>query len=134
MIYLLSLTGVTAHDDPWGGMESSNGRKDTDFDPWSTNGTSTYPSLSTQPRKLGVFSDSRGASITSSQRSTPVSSPPPPELLEDADKKSSNAGPIPPIKTVGMSKEDKAAEMARRKEERRQVSKFCFRPYSVCTR
>lgn len=58
---------------------------------------------------------SKSAAVTpaSSSRPTPISSPRP---LPDTE--------LVPKLTVGMSKEEKASEMARRKEERRLVRKF----------
>lgn len=115
------------NDDAWGGMESANEDRNgvvtdpwtSEADPWRTN-PSSYPTLSTQPRKA-VHADNRGATITSSRRSTPISSPPPPDVMEDAERMGSNTASVTSGK---VSKEDKAAEMARRKEERRQVSEL----------
>ena len=107
-------------------MDSANkGKIDSnpwsDNDPWQKNPTPTYPSLSTQPRKL-VVTTKRTTSLTSSQQSTPVSSPPPPESDNwgEVEKKNPISTPVA-ANLAGMSKEDKAAEMARRKEERKQV-------------
>lgn len=96
---------------------------DTEPDPWQKNPPPKYPSLSSQTRQLSIPGKSRSASITSSQRSTPVSSPP---LLdsdgwEPAEKKGPISASVAP-NLVGLSKEDKATELARRKEERKQVS------------
>ena len=111
-------------------MDSANkGKIDSnpwsDNDPWQKNPTPTYPSLSTQPRKLAVTTKNRTTSLTSSQQSTPVSSPPPPESDNwvEVEKKNPISTPVA-ANLAGMSKEDKAAEMARRKEERKQVRLF----------
>ncbi|KAG1807572.1 hypothetical protein EV424DRAFT_1474168 [Suillus variegatus] len=92
----------------WGAMASSSR-------PTSRSSTSR-PSqisrtLSPQPRRSIVPSPLAPAfSPASSTRSTPISSPRP--LPNTADN-------TPPTSMAGMSKEEKAAEMARRKEERR---------------
>lgn len=132
-MYAISDDDFTA-DDPWGGMDSTNTTSisnpwDSAPDPWQTNPTPTYPSLSSQPKKLVVPSKNRAASITSSQRSTPVSSPPPPDTdgWEPAGGNAPASAPLTPNLT-GMNKEEKAAEMARRKEERKQVSSLRIRP------
>jgi SCY1-like protein 1 len=113
-------------DDPWGGVDSGNiggmgsNPWNSDDDPWRKDPTPTYPSLSTQPRNL-VVTKSRATSVTSSQQSTPVSSPPPPESdgWTEVEKKNPISTPVIP-NLASMSKGDKAAEMARRKEERKQ--------------
>ncbi|OAX38866.1 hypothetical protein K503DRAFT_130068 [Rhizopogon vinicolor AM-OR11-026] len=74
--------------------------------------------LSPQPRKSSALSRNTSTHVPafspgSSARSTPVSFPPP--LPNAADSLSSSS-------MTAMSKEEKAAEMARRKEERRLVS------------
>ncbi|KAG2091950.1 uncharacterized protein F5147DRAFT_722621 [Suillus discolor] len=94
--------------DEWGAMASSSR-------PTSRSSTS-HPSqisrtLSPHPRRSIVSSPLAPAfSPASSTRSTPISSPRP--LPNTADN-------TPPTSMAGMSKEEKAAEMARRKEERR---------------
>jgi hypothetical protein len=95
----------------------------SDNDPWRKNLTPTYPSLSTQTQKLTVTTKIRAESIISSQQTTPVSSPPPQDSdgWAEVEKKNSTSMPVTP-NLAGMSKEDKAAEMARRKEERKQVN------------
>jgi len=115
-------------DDPWGGVDSGNIEEmdsnpwHSDNDPWRKDPTPTYPSLSTQPRNLAVVTKSRAISVTSSsQQSTPISSPPPPE--SDGWTEVEKKNPISTSNTpnlASMNKEDKAAEMARRKEERKQ--------------
>jgi len=68
------------------------------------------------PEKLTVTTKIQAESIISSQQTTPVSSPPP----QDSDgwaeiRKNSTSMAVTP-NLAGMSKEDKAAEMARRRE------------------
>jgi SCY1-like protein 1 len=63
-------------------------------------------------------------SESSSPRATPLASPAP---SERAASPVASVAAIPALSTAGMTKEEKAAEMARRKEERRQVrSSFFF--------
>jgi len=87
----------------------------SDNNPWQKSAAPAYPSLSIQPQKLLVLPKSRAASISSS------SSPPLPESDDWAEigRKSPVSVPVAPS-LAGMSKEDKAAELARRKEERKQ--------------
>ncbi|KAG1843726.1 hypothetical protein C8R48DRAFT_736318 [Suillus tomentosus] len=104
----ISLRPSSPIPDEWGAMASSSR-------PTSRSSTSR-PSqisrtLSPQPRRSIVSSPLAPAfSPASSTRSTPISSPRP--LPNAADN-------TPPTSMAGMSKEEKAAEMARRKEERR---------------
>ncbi|KAG1897656.1 uncharacterized protein F5891DRAFT_1046880 [Suillus fuscotomentosus] len=104
----ISLRPSSPIPDEWGAMASSSR-------PTSRSSTSR-PSqisrtLSPQPRRSIVSSPLAPAfSPASSTRSTPISSPRP--LPNTADN-------TPPTSMAGMSKEEKAAEMARRKEERR---------------
>lgn len=104
----ISLRPSSPIPDEWGAMASSSR-------PTSRSSTSR-PSqisrtLSPQPRRSIVPSPLAPAfSPASSTRSTPISSPRP--LPNTADN-------TPPTSMAGMSKEEKAAEMARRKEERR---------------
>ncbi|KAG1717537.1 hypothetical protein EDB19DRAFT_2032453 [Suillus lakei] len=81
-------------------------------DPWRTSHPSQISrTLSPQPRRSIAPSTLAPAfSPASSARSTPVSSPRP--LPSAADN-------APSTSMAGMSKEEKVAEMARRKEERR---------------
>lgn len=104
----ISLRPSSPIPDEWGAMASSSR-------PTSRSSTSR-PSqisrtLSPQPRRSIVSSPLAPAfSPASSTRSTPISSPRPlPNTADDT----------PPTSMAGMSKEEKAAEMARRKEERR---------------
>jgi len=121
-------------DDAWEGMDSMNrGEIDTNpwntdrdpwlknRDPWFKNPTPIYPSLFTQTQKLTVTTKSRAASVTSSQYTTPISSPPPMDSdgWAEIEKKSPISIPVA-LNLAGMNKEDKAAEIARRKEERKQ--------------
>lgn len=100
--------------DEWGTMLSSRPTSPSP-DPWMSQPHQVSRALSPQPRKATARSTSTHApafSPASSARSTPISSPPP---LPNAAE---------PVQTslAGLSKEEKAAEMARRKEERRLVS------------
>lgn len=126
-----NISSSQAADNPWATLDST-ATGDVDPDPWNypQQPVPTYPSLSTQSRKLGVPAStptkSRAASVTSNSSSNrrSISSPPPPEV-DDAQKTQkgvagSVSAPSAP-NLAGMSKEEKAAEMARRKEERKQV-------------
>lgn len=104
----ISLRPSSPIPDEWGAMASSSR-------PTSRSSTSRLSqisrTLSPQPRRSIVSSPLAPAfSPASSTRSTPISSPRP--LPNTADN-------TPPTSMAGMSKEEKAAEMARRKEERR---------------
>lgn len=104
----ISLRPSSPIPDEWGAMASSSR-------PTSRSSTSRLSqisrTLSPQPRRSIVSSPLAPAfSPASSTRSTPISSPRPlPNTADDT----------PPTSMAGMSKEEKAAEMARRKEERR---------------
>jgi hypothetical protein len=113
--------------DDWGAMASSSRPTSRSPDPWRTSHTSQISrTLSPQPRRSIASSTLAPAfSPASSARSTPVSSPRP--LPNTADN-------TPPVSMAGMSKEEKAAEMARRKEERRlvRVSFLVWRCGGLC--
>jgi SCY1-like protein 1 len=108
----ISLRASSPILDDWGAMASSSRPTSRSPDPWRTSHTSQISrTLSPQPRRSIASSTLAPAfSPASSARSTPVSSPRP--LPNTADN-------TPPTSMAGMSKEEKAAEMARRKEERR---------------
>ncbi|KAG2142740.1 uncharacterized protein EDB93DRAFT_601216 [Suillus bovinus] len=104
----ISLRSSSPIPDEWGAMESSS--RPTGRSPIS-HPSQISRTLSPQPRRSIVPSPLAPAfSPASSTRSTPISSPRP--LPNTADN-------TPPTSMAGMSKEEKAAEMARRKEERR---------------
>ena len=105
-------------DDPWGSMDGSESLVTRSAEPPS------YPRLSTQPARkptapasLRTTTLSQPYALSSNHHSSRTSSPKPP----DQDKRTPS--PVPPVAvgTAGMTKEEKAAEMARRKEERKQV-------------
>jgi SCY1-like protein 1 len=108
----ISLRASSPILDDWGAMASSSRPTSRSPDPWRTSHPSQVSrTLSPQPRRSIASSTLAPAfSPASSARSTPVSSPRP--LPNTADN-------TPPVSMAGMSKEEKAAEMARRKEERR---------------
>ncbi|KAG1738786.1 hypothetical protein EDB19DRAFT_1982454 [Suillus lakei] len=108
----LSLRASSPTPDEWGAMASSSRPASRSPDPWRTSHPSQISrTLSPQPRRSIAPSTLAPAfSPASSARSTPVSSPRP--LPNAADNALSTS-------MAGMSKEEKAAEMARRKEERR---------------
>ena len=129
--WLLTHTYCLA-DDPWGGMESSSSHATipipdpwkSEPDPWRLSTAPTSHRLTSKPKKLSVSSQGRSPSMTStpSVGSTPMSSPPPldTDVWEPIERKTPT--PTPPTSNLaGMSKEEKAAEIARRKEERKQV-------------
>ncbi|KAG1766920.1 hypothetical protein EV702DRAFT_1148475 [Suillus placidus] len=105
----ISVWASSPTTDEWGAMASSSRPTSRSPDPWRTSHPPQISHmLSPQPRRSIVPSTLAPAfSPASSARSTPVSSPRP---LPDN---------TPPTSMAGMSKEEKAAEMARRKEERR---------------
>ncbi|KAG2132258.1 armadillo-type protein [Suillus cothurnatus] len=101
----ISLRASSPILDDWGAMAFSVSTYKT------SHPSQVSRTLSPQPRRSIVPSTLAPAfSPASSARSTPVSSPRP--LPNTADN-------TPPTSMAGMSKEEKAAEMARRKEERR---------------
>ncbi|KAG1772245.1 hypothetical protein EV702DRAFT_1246718 [Suillus placidus] len=105
----ISLRASSPITDEWGAMASSSRPISRSPDPWRTSHPSQISrTLSPRPRRSIVPSTLAPAfSPASSARSTLVTSPrPPPD----------NA---PPTSMAGMSKEEKAAGMARRMEERR---------------
>lgn len=108
----LSLRASSPVLDDWSAMASSSRPTSRSPDPWRTSHSSQISrTLSPQPRRsIGPSTLAPAFSPASSARSTPVSSPRP--LPNTADN-------TPPTSMSGMSKEEKAAEMARRKEERR---------------
>jgi hypothetical protein len=88
----------TSHHDPWGEAPSF-GAVDHDNNPWAR----ATQRLSPPPQPLPAKSSTTARSHS---QGTP----------------SHASGPTPqPVVTVTLSKEEKAAEMARRKEERKQV-------------
>ncbi|KAG1837506.1 hypothetical protein DFJ58DRAFT_734319 [Suillus subalutaceus] len=108
----MSLRASSPIADEWSAMASSSRPTSRSPDLWKTSHSSQISRThSPQPRRSIVPSTLAPAfSPASSARSTPVSSPRP--LPNTTDN-------TPPISMAGMSKEEKAAEMARRKEERR---------------
>lgn len=108
----ISLRASSPVPDEWSAMASSSRPTSRSPDPWRTSHSSQISrTLSPQPRRsIGPSTLAPAFSPASSARSTPVSSPRP--LPNTADN-------TPPTSMSGMSKEEKAAEMARRKEERR---------------
>lgn len=108
----LSLRASSPSPDEWGAMASSSRPTSRSPDSWRTSHPSQIThTLAPQPRRPIIPSALAPAfSPASSARSTPLSSPRP--LPSTADN-------TPPTSMAGMSKEEKAAEMARRKEERR---------------
>ncbi|KAG1758923.1 armadillo-type protein [Suillus occidentalis] len=108
----LSLRASSPSPDEWGAMASSSRPTSRSPDSWRTSHPPQIThTLAPQPRRPIVPSALAPAfSPASSARSTPLSSPRP--LPSTADN-------TPPTSMAGMSKEEKAAEMARRKEERR---------------
>ncbi|KZV66792.1 ARM repeat-containing protein [Peniophora sp. CONT] len=105
-------------EDPWGDMDDAAAGPATPKSPLPHIAPSpSYPSLSTQPRKPAApksIVPSRATTLSpqtvstmSSARSSPV-------------HESSESAATTPISTAGMTREEKAAEMARRKEERKQ--------------
>lgn len=105
-----------------GGINSDSSMRENDL--WGMSLEPAYATLSTQARKASVPSRSTALSSSSSPRSTPVSSPTPPDDgWDSAIKQVPSTSPRSPAPSMaGMTKEDKAAEMLRRKEERKQVS------------
>jgi hypothetical protein len=82
--------------------------------------TNSYPTLTAQLRNSSATRSS--ASRSSSTQRSSIRSPPNPQPNDpnSAEKRSSQTPP--PVPSTGsVSKEEKAAEMARRKEERKQV-------------
>lgn len=122
---------AAAADDEWGALDDNAGEGQGDVDPWAAPPPPAYPSLSTQTRKpAAAASLAPRAPATPAKQlraQTPVSSPP----SQDVSRVSS---PVPPAAAgsaaapsmAGMTKEEKAAEMARRKEERKQVRFLCL--------
>lgn len=120
-------TPAAAADDEWGALDDgANAAGHDDPDPWAAPPAPSYPSLSTQLRKPAAPAPAvaKAASLTTPSKQlrpqTPVSSPP----SQDVSRVGS---PVPPAAAAtpsmaGMTKEEKAAEMARRKEERKLVS------------
>jgi len=97
-----------------------------DINPWSSaNDQPTHPTLSVESRSAYAPQRNVILSSSSSRRSTPVSSP----LLPESNDWDSSGGWDPVEKKAsttkaGISREEKAAEMARRKAERKQVCAF----------
>ena len=91
--------------DPWRSSALSGAASTVDL----TSGN-LYPTAPVQGRNVSM------PRTSSSQRPTPASSPPP---SFDISQKVTQAPAVLP--SGGMSKEEKAAEIARRKEERKQV-------------
>ncbi|TFK44506.1 hypothetical protein BDQ12DRAFT_673119 [Crucibulum laeve] len=108
--------------DPWN--NSSSQPESLHADPWQDTQAS-FPTLSVQPRKTSS-NIRRTQSPASSGRLTPVSSPQPVRTgWDDASSWDDSEMAVSPVPLVipsmaGMSKEEKAAEMIRRKEERKQ--------------
>ncbi|KAG1736461.1 uncharacterized protein EDB91DRAFT_506231 [Suillus paluster] len=102
----ISLRASSPPIDEWGAMASASRSTSRSPDPWTSPPSQISRALSPQPRRSIV----PAFSPASSARSTPVSSPRP--LPNTADS-------AQPTNMAGLSKEEKAAEMARRKEERR---------------
>jgi SCY1-like protein 1 len=98
--------------------------QDNHFDPWKDEdplSTQSQPAHSTQPWKAAVPISDTTLSRPSSRISTPISSPPPEaDGWESVEKKVTTTASLVPS-MAGMSKEEKAAEMARRKEDRKMV-------------
>jgi SCY1-like protein 1 len=117
--------GGTADDDedPWGAFE------DPALPPVPipvtelTANTPTRTPIATRPARIAALSPS------SSPRATPLASPAPSESAALPNALS----PSPPVSSkAGMTKEEKAAEMARRKEERKQVGPSVLLFVCVC--
>ncbi|KAF7969152.1 hypothetical protein HWV62_28194 [Athelia sp. TMB] len=115
-------------DDAWGGMDPAAEEVAPIDNPWAPP-PSLAPtrSLATQPKKPAPAPKARVASP--SPVPTPISSPPPPDpdgwgdnSWVDAEREMKK--PATPVTTTvnlaSLSKEEKAAEIARRKEERKQ--------------
>ena len=127
--------------DEWGAMDptTSTSAAEPPRDLWDFDQEPVYPTLTTkpsQPRRLS------STSTTPSTKPTPQHSPPAQgRSLSSASKSNSQSEANTIAKpethapsTANMTKEEKAAEMARRREERKQVgAAFLFYPILVLT-
>lgn len=107
-------TSTGGDDDAWGDMNDSSATTDSrlaEFD-----AQTTYPALHLSPNINTASNPSRKVV---SPVSTPRSLSPQPTPSSFSNTSSPPALHEPIASTAGMSKEEKAAEMARRKEERR---------------
>jgi SCY1-like protein 1 len=99
--------------------------QDNHFDPWKDEESLSIPSQPTHPaqsRKTAVPTSNTILSRTLSHVSTPISSPPPEADGWDSVERKATTAAVSMPSMAGMSKEEKAAEMARRKEERKIAS------------